>query len=88
MVTKEDFADKAATVGSNIQYTGATGSIIAGLALSEIGVIVGIIVAVFGFFINWYYKHKAYMLQVKRHELESEALKQGKITILEESNDE
>ena len=48
MVNKEDFADKAAQAGNAIQYSGATGSIVAGMALSEIGVIVGIVVAVFG----------------------------------------
>lgn len=86
MVNKEDFADKAATVGSTIQFSGATGSIVAGLALSEIGVIVGIVVAICGFFINWYYKHKSYKLQVKRHEMEILALKEGKISVIEEDN--
>ena len=86
MVNKEDFADKAAQAGNAIQYSGATGSIIAGMALSEIGVIVGIVVAVFGFFINWYYKHKSYMLLVKRTNAETNALKSGKITVLEESD--
>ena len=56
------------------------------MALSEIGVIVGIVVAVFGFFINWYYKHKSYMLLIKRTNAETNALKSGKITVLEESD--
>ena len=83
MVNKEDFADKAAQAGNAIQYSGATGSIIAGMALSEIGVIIGIVVAVCGFFINWYYKHKSYMLVIKRT---TYALKSGKITVLEETD--
>ena len=87
MINKEDFADKAATVGNTIQYSGATGSIIAGLALSEIGVIVGIVIAIFGFFINWYYKHKSYKLQEKRHKLEAQAIKDGKLTISNVEND-
>jgi len=86
MVNKEDFADKAAQAGNAIQYSGATGSIIAGLALSEIGVIIGMLIAVCGFFINWYYKHKSYMLLVKRTNAETKALKSGKITVLEESD--
>ena len=86
MVNKEDFADKAASAGNAIQYSGATGSIVAGLALSEIGVIIGMIIAVCGFFINWYYKHKSYMLLVKRTNAETNALKSGKITVLEESD--
>jgi hypothetical protein len=86
MVNKEDFADKAAQVGNTIQYSGATGSIVAGMALSEIGVIVGIVIAVFGFFINWYYKHMAFKLQIKRHNLELKAIKEGKISVLEESD--
>jgi len=86
MVNKEDFADKAAQAGNAIQYSGATGSIIAGLALSEIGVIIGMVIAVCGFFINWYYKHKSYMLLVKRTNAETKALKSGKITVLEESD--
>ena len=86
MVNKEDFADKAAQAGNAIQYSGVTGSIIAGLALSEIGVIIGMVIAVCGFFINWYYKHKSYMLLVKRTNAETKALKSGKITVLEESD--
>jgi len=86
MVNKEDFADKAAQAGNAIQYSGATGSIIAGLALSEIGVIIGMVIAICGFFINWYYKHKSYMLLVKRTNAETKALKSGKITVLEESD--
>ena len=86
MVNKEDFADKAAQAGNAIQYSGATGSIIAGLALSEIGVIIGMVIAVCGFCINWYYKHKSYMLLVKRTNAETKALKSGKITVLEESD--
>lgn len=86
MVNKEDFAEKAAQTGNAIQYSGATGSIIAGLALSEIGVIIGMVIAICGFFINWYYKHKSYMLLVKRTNAETKALKSGKITILEESD--
>jgi len=84
MVQHDDFTDKAAQAGNAIQYSGATGSIICGIALNEIGVIIGIIVAVFGFFINWYYKHKSYMLLVKRTDAETDALKTGKISVLEE----
>jgi ABC-type microcin C transport system permease subunit YejE len=74
----EDFAEKAAEIGSKVQYTGATGSIIAGLALSEIGVIIGIIVGICGFFVTWYYKHKAFTLYKKRHDIEIESLTNGK----------
>ena len=74
----EDFAEKAADIGSKVQYTGATGSILAGLALSEIGVIIGIIVGICGFFVTWYYKHKAYKLMLKRHNLEIDELMNGR----------
>lgn len=77
-MNKEDFAEKAADIGSKVQYTGATGSIIAGLALSEIGVIIGIIVGICGFFVTWYYKHRAFKIYKQRQELEMEALRNGK----------
>ena len=72
MVQHDNFTDKAAQIGNGIQYTGATGSIICGLALNEIGVIVGIIIAIFGFFVNWYYKHKSYLLLMKKVDINLE----------------
>lgn len=87
MVNQEDAAQKISDVGNALQYTGSAGTIVAGLALSEIGVLVGIFVAIFGFFMNWYYKHKHYKLQQQRFAIEVEAIKNGKISTLEETNE-
>jgi Mn2+/Fe2+ NRAMP family transporter len=55
-------------VSTRVQYTGATGAVLFGVALEFWGVIFGLIVGVAGFLVNWYYKHKAHKLLVKRYE--------------------
>lgn len=41
-----------------ITYTASGGLIICGLTLSDVGVLVGIVVALLSFFMNWYYQAK------------------------------
>jgi len=65
-MAQENYLEKVANAGSGIQYGGAGGTVISGMALSEIGVIVGIVIAIFGFIVNWYYKHLSYKLQLKK----------------------
>ena len=85
MVSHDD-VNKASDIGNVLQYGGSAATVIAGISLSEIGVIVGMFVAIFGFIMNWFYRHKTYKLAVQRHEAELEAIRNGKITTLEETD--
>lgn len=55
-----------AAAGSKVTYTGATASILGWVLSSEFGILVGVILGIGGFFVNWYYRHK----QDKREETE------------------
>lgn len=47
-----------ATIGSKATYTGAGTSVFGWFTSNEFALLVGVIVAVGGFIVNWYYKHK------------------------------
>jgi hypothetical protein len=55
-----------AAAGSKATYTGASTSVVAWVLSSEFGILLGILLGLGGFVINWYYKHK----QDKREEIE------------------
>lgn len=58
-IQTQDVVDTTiATVASKATYTGATTSVLSWLMSSEFGILVGIILGVSGFLVNWYYKHK------------------------------
>lgn len=52
------FDTTMAAIGSKATYTGATTSVLGWIMSSEFGILVGIILGVGGFLVNWYYKHK------------------------------
>ena len=52
------FDTTMAALGSKATYTGAGASILGWIMSSEFGILVGIILGVAGFLVNWYYKHK------------------------------
>lgn len=54
-----------AAVGSKTTYTGAGMTISGWLLSSEFAVLIGIIIGVAGFIVNWYYRHK-----ITNHEIE------------------
>lgn len=54
-----------ANISHKIAQTGAAGSVIFGLTLNEWGVLVGIVIAVSGFAMQWYYRRKEYKLKAK-----------------------
>lgn len=60
------FETTMAAAGSKATYTGAGASIMGWVLSSEFGVLIGLILGVGGFAINWYYKHK----QDKREQAE------------------
>jgi hypothetical protein len=55
-----------AAVGSKATYTGASTTVFAWMLSSEFGILLGIMLGLGGFIVNWYYKHK----QDKREEVE------------------
>jgi MFS superfamily sulfate permease-like transporter len=65
MQQKEQYAEQAADIASKVQYTGAGGAAFFGLTLNELGVLVGIVIAILGFLVNWYYKHQAFLMRAE-----------------------
>lgn len=57
-----------AAAGSKATYTGATTSIVGWVLSSEFGVLVGLLLGIGGFVINWYYKHKEDKRQQAEHD--------------------
>jgi len=56
---KEALEAAAAAVASKTTYGGAAASFLGWLMSSEFTIVVGLVVAVGGFAVNWYYKAKA-----------------------------
>lgn len=62
------FEATMAAAGSKATYTGATTSIVGWVLSSEFGVLVGLLLGIGGFVINWYYKHKEDKRQQAEHD--------------------
>lgn len=59
MMEREAIEAAASAVASKSQYGGAATSVLGWLLSSEFTVVVGLLVAIGGFAVNWYYKAKA-----------------------------
>ncbi len=57
-----------AAIGSKATYTGAGTTLLGWLTSNEFAVLVGVLIGVGGFIVNWYYRHK----EDKRRQLEHE----------------
>lgn len=57
-----------AAVGSKATYTGAGASIMGWVLSSEFGVLIGLLLGLGGFAVNWFYKHKEDKRQQAEHE--------------------
>lgn len=57
-----------AAAGSKATYTGASASIVGWVLSSEFGILVGLVIGVGGFLVNWYYRHKEDKRQQAEHE--------------------
>lgn len=55
-------------VGSKATYTGAGMTIGGWFLSSEFAVLMGMLIGVAGFLVNWYYKHKLTMAQIRLQE--------------------
>lgn len=65
-----------ASGATKAMYAGASSSILGWLMSSEFAVLVGLIVGVGGFFVNWYYRHQENKRQQAKWELEMSRLDQ------------
>lgn len=74
---KEAIEAAAAAVASKSTYAGAGTSFLGWLLSSEFTVIVGIVVAVAGLGVNWYYKAKADRRGQAEHEARMVRLRRG-----------
>jgi uncharacterized membrane protein len=65
-----------ATLGSKATYTGAGMTIFGWMLSSEVAVLFGMIVGLLGFVVNWFYRHKLTMeeIRLKRAAAERERL--------------
>lgn len=52
------FDASMAAAGSKATYTGATTSVVGWMLSSEFGILVGVVLGLGGFIVNWYYRHK------------------------------
>ena len=74
---KEALEVATSAVASKSTYAGAGTSVLGWLLSSEFTVIVGIVVAVAGLAVNWYYKAKADRRQQDEHALRMDRLRRG-----------
>jgi uncharacterized membrane protein len=65
-----------ATMGSKATYTGAGMTIFGWMLSSELAVLFGMIVGLLGFAVNWFYRHKLTMeeIRLKREAAERERI--------------
>ncbi|GER16672.1 holin [Variovorax boronicumulans] len=74
---KEAIEAVVTTVASKSTYGGAATSILGWFASSEATIVVGLVVAVAGLAVNWYYKAKADRRYQVEHEVRMELLRRG-----------
>ena len=67
MTQELQIAETAAKNAERIQYVSSGATVIFGLTLNEWGVLIGMIVALGGFVLTWYYKHKSFLLREQEH---------------------
>jgi len=52
---------------SEVTYVASAVTVISGLTVNEWGVIIGLVIAVATFAVNWYYKHKTFKRGTPAH---------------------
>jgi hypothetical protein len=72
-VEQHTFDATMAAVGSKATYTGAGASVLGWMLSSEFGILMGLLLGVGGFAVNWYYRAK----EDKRQQLEHEKRMRG-----------
>lgn len=72
-----DFEIAASETASRVTYGGVGTSIVAGLAQIDWAMWVGVLVAIIGLIVNFYYKYKQDRREEEEHRLYIEKLKKG-----------
>lgn len=67
----------AASVGTKATYTGSGVAVFAGLTSHDMIAVLGLGVAVAGFLLNWYYRHRADRRTAALDKLREERLRRG-----------
>jgi hypothetical protein len=66
-----------AAVGSKATYAGATTTVGAWFLSSEFGVLMGVLIGIVGVSIQWYYKHKLTMAEIRYKQEQNEREKEA-----------
>ena len=66
-----------ASIGSGATKTGASGAVLGWLFSQEVLAVIGVLIAIVGLFVNWYYKHQDNKRAKLEHELRVRELMEG-----------
>lgn len=73
MSTTSTTVDAAlATIGSKTTYAGASVTVTGWLLSSEFAVLVGMLLGLAGFLVNWYYRHRLTMHEIRLREAQEQ----------------
>jgi hypothetical protein len=67
-MNREQFETVATDISSKVTYTGAGTGILGFITSSQFLGLVGVLVALAGFLVNWYYKHKEDLRREQAHQ--------------------
>ncbi len=74
MIADEKTVTIATQIGKGVGVAGSSGAVVSGLTLNDIGVIVGIVIAILGFvtssLISWHWNKKRYRLKERSLEIQ------------------
>lgn len=62
----------AAKIVSAASYFAAAGNVVIGLTLNDLSIVVGILLGIATFIVNWYYKHASQKLAEKRYQKQNQ----------------
>ena len=72
---RPETVDTMAETGSRATYVGGAASVFGWMSLNEFAAVGGLVLAVAGFILNWYYKHVADRRAREMHEAEMRRLR-------------
>lgn len=65
---EQQHTETVANISERLGYAAGGGTVIAGIALNDAAMVLGIIATIATFIVNWYYRHKSYQLEKQRVE--------------------
>jgi hypothetical protein len=74
-MTEQPFADAGvATVATKAMYYGAGGAAAGSFLLDNFIGVIGLVIALAGFLVSWWYKHKAHLRAEQEHKAKLESI--------------